>query len=74
MAWIRAVDETDPKLQIVELNGKDVDYLVRTGELTCGKSNVFEIYLDGQKNERLPISLDSFGYPKISETRQLSVL
>lgn len=49
IAWIRAVDETDPKLRIVELNGKDVDYLVRTRELTRGQKNVFEIYLDGQR-------------------------
>ena len=49
MAWIRAVDETDPRLRTVELIGNDIDYLVRTRELTRGKKNVFEIYLDGQK-------------------------
>jgi hypothetical protein len=42
IAWIRAVDETDPKLRFANDSG----YLVRSAELKPGK-NRFEIKLDG---------------------------
>jgi len=48
IAWVRAVDESDPKLKMVELDGEEVPYLVRTRELKPGK-NVFEIYLNGER-------------------------
>jgi hypothetical protein len=40
VAWIRAVDATDPKLNVVS------DGMVRTRALVSGR-NVFEIYVDG---------------------------
>ena len=49
MAWIRAVDETDPKLRKYQLNGIEVPYLVRTVELKPDMKNVFEIYVDGER-------------------------
>lgn len=44
VAWVRAVDEANPKLR--ETNG--FFYLVRSVDLLAGK-NVFEIYLDGER-------------------------
>ena len=48
VAWVRAVDETDPKLRIA--NG--IPYLVRTINLESGK-NVIEVYLDGERIRRV---------------------
>jgi hypothetical protein len=42
VAWIRAVDATDPKLNVAS------DGMVRTRALVSGK-NVFEIYVDGER-------------------------
>lgn len=47
-AWIRAVDQSDPKLR--RANG--FDYLVRSIELTSGK-NTFEIFVDGERVRRV---------------------
>ena len=44
IAWVRAVDESDPKLSFA--NG--FSYLVRTVELSPGK-NRFEILVDGER-------------------------
>ena len=49
VAWIRAEDDPDPKLRIIEsgpMTGSN--YLVRTREMVEGK-NVFEIYVDGER-------------------------
>lgn len=43
IAWVRTVDETDPKLH--------KGYLVRTLKLKPGK-NVFEVYVDGERIRR----------------------
>lgn len=51
-AWVRAVDETDPKLRLAS----DSYYLVRTYTLVPGK-NAFEIYLDGERLWRAAYSL-----------------
>ncbi len=42
VAWIRAVDATDPKLNVAS------DGMVRTRALVSGR-NVFEIYVDGER-------------------------
>lgn len=47
IAWVRAVDATDPKLRTA--NGSS--YLVRTVEFAAGK-NVLEVYLDGVRTTR----------------------
>lgn len=52
IAWIRAEDETDPKLRVItEGHMKGATYLVRDRDLPVGK-NVFEIYLNGERIER----------------------
>jgi hypothetical protein len=43
-AWIRAIDESDPKLR--RANGSY--YLVRSVKLNKGK-NIFEVYQDGER-------------------------
>ena len=48
IAWIRAVDESDPKLRTA--NGSH--YLVRTLDLELGK-NVIEIYVGGERVRRV---------------------
>ena len=52
IAWVRAVDGTDPKLR--SANG--FYYLVRTVELVEGQKNVFEIYVDGERTTRTAYS------------------
>lgn len=44
VAWVRAVEATDPKL----LKANGAHYMVRTRELVAGK-NSFEIYVDGAR-------------------------
>ena len=57
IAWIRAVDNTDPKLRVItEGPMTGAVYLVRDIDLEPGK-NVFEIYVDGQRVERRIASL-----------------
>jgi hypothetical protein len=52
IAWIRAVDETDPKLRLVtEGPMAGIGYLVRTVNLVGGK-NALEIYVDGERLRR----------------------
>ena len=48
IAWINAVDNSDPKLR--SANG--AYYLVRTADLKIGK-NVLEIYVDGTREKRV---------------------
>lgn len=48
IAWVRAVDETDPKLR--KANG--FNYLVRTVNLKAGQKNAVEIYVDGERVRR----------------------
>lgn len=48
IAWVRAVDETDPKLRTT--NG--FHYLVRTVELKPGMKNAVEIYVNGERQRR----------------------
>lgn len=48
IAWIRAADETDPKLRKVN----NLYYLVRTVNLKDGK-NALEVYLDGERLRRV---------------------
>ena len=48
IAWVRAVDATDPKLRTA--NGSA--YLVRTVEFVEGQKNVLEVYLDGVRTTR----------------------
>ena len=48
IAWVRAVDATDPKLRTA--NG--FSYLVRTVELKPGMKNAVEIYVDGVRERR----------------------
>lgn len=49
IAWVRALDEADPKLSKAMVGGVEVSYLVRTVELMPDVKNVFEIYVDGQR-------------------------
>jgi subtilisin family serine protease len=52
IAWIRAVDETDPKLRLVtEGPMAGIGYLVRTVSLVGGK-NALEIYVEGERLRR----------------------
>jgi hypothetical protein len=51
IAWVRALDNTDPKLRFA--NG--AYYLVRTIDLAEGK-NVFEIFVDGERVRRVAYS------------------
>jgi subtilisin family serine protease len=56
IAWIRAVDETDPKLRLVsEGPMAGIAYLVRTVNLAGGK-NALEIYLNGERLRRTAYS------------------
>jgi hypothetical protein len=56
IAWIRAVDATDPKLRVVtEGPMTGANYLVRTVKLQPGK-NVLEVYIDGQRTTRVAYS------------------
>ena len=48
IAWIRAVDNTDPKLRFAN----DTHYLVRTVNLTEGK-NAIEIFVTGERVGRV---------------------
>jgi hypothetical protein len=48
IAWVRAIDATDPKLRTA--NG--FSYLVRTVELEPGMKNAVEIYVDGIRERR----------------------
>ena len=49
VAWIRAEDNSDPKLRVIESGPMTgANYLVRTREMVEGK-NVFEIYVDGER-------------------------
>lgn len=47
IAWVRAVDETDPKLR----SSDQGPYLVRTVDLAPGK-NVVEVFVDGERIRR----------------------
>lgn len=51
IAWVRAVDEADPKLRFAS----DSYYLVRTVELSEGK-NAIEIFVDGERQRRAAYS------------------
>lgn len=51
IAWVRAEDETDPKLRFAN----DAYYLVRTVELSEGK-NAIEIFVDGERQRRAAYS------------------
>jgi hypothetical protein len=56
IAWIRAVDATDPKLRVVtEGPMTGANYLVRTVKLQKGK-NVLEVYIDGERTTRVSYS------------------
>ena len=56
IAWIRAVDESDPKLRVVtEGPMTGANYLVRTVKLQKGK-NVLEVYIDGERTTRVAYS------------------
>jgi subtilisin family serine protease len=56
IAWIRAVDETDPKLRLVtEGPMAGIGYLVRTVNLVGGK-NALEIYVNGERVRRTAYS------------------
>lgn len=49
VAWVRAADETDPKLRVIESGPMaGSNYLVRTRALVSGK-NIFEINVDGER-------------------------
>ena len=48
IAWINAVDNSDPKLR----SASGAYYLVRTANLKTGK-NVLEIYVDGTREARV---------------------
>jgi hypothetical protein len=50
VAWVRAIDESDPKLRVITDVGPmaGVSYLVRTVSLKPGK-NRFEIRVEGQR-------------------------
>jgi subtilisin family serine protease len=57
IAWIRAVDETDPKLRIVtEGPMAGIGYLVRTVNLQPGR-NVLEIFVDNVRERRVIYTL-----------------
>ena len=45
IAWIRATDESDPKLRVTNI----ASYMVRTVRLVPGQKNALEIYLDGER-------------------------
>lgn len=53
IAWVRAVDEADPKLRVA--NG--FSYLVRTVNLVRGQKNVLEIFVDGERLRRAAYTL-----------------
>lgn len=56
IAWVRAVDETDPKLRVITSGPMTgANYLVRTVDLLEGK-NVLEIYVDGERVRRTSYS------------------
>ena len=56
IAWIRAVDETDPKLRVItEGPMTGANYLVRTVKLNPGK-NALEVYIDGVRTTRVAYS------------------
>lgn len=56
IAWVRAIDETDPKLRVITSGPMiGANYLVRTVDLKIGK-NVLEIYLDGERVRRTAYS------------------
>jgi hypothetical protein len=48
IAWVNAVDSTDPKLRSAD----GVPYLVRTVDLVPGMKNVVEIHVDGVRVKR----------------------
>jgi hypothetical protein len=53
IAWVRAIDATDPKLRTVTAGPMaGVSYLVRTITLQPGK-NALEIYVDGERVRRV---------------------
>lgn len=52
IAWVRAMDNTDPKLRFAN----DAYYLVRTVELSDGK-NAIEIFVDGERVRRAAYTL-----------------
>ncbi len=48
IAWVRAVDDTDPKLRVITSGSMaGANYLVRTVDLVVGMKNVIEVYVDG---------------------------
>lgn len=49
IAWVRAVDQTDPKLRTYTVDGVKIPYLVRNVTLTPGIKNAFEIYIEGKR-------------------------
>ena len=52
IAWVRAIDATDPKLRVVTSGPMSgANYLVRTVNLARGK-NVLEVYVDGVRTTR----------------------
>lgn len=56
IAWVRAVDATDPKLRVVTSGPMTgANYLVRTVNLIKGK-NILEIYVDGKRLTRTAYS------------------
>jgi hypothetical protein len=56
IAWVRAVDATDPKLRLVTTGPMaGANYLVRTVNLKKGK-NVLEIFVDGKRLTRTAYS------------------
>lgn len=54
IAWVRTVDEMDPKL----FRSQSLSYLVRTRELAQGE-NKFEILVDGKSTKSLTLMSDS---------------
>jgi hypothetical protein len=52
VAWVRAVDATDPKLRKTSSNES---YFVRTSSLVRGK-NAVEIFVDGERVKRASFS------------------
>ena len=56
IAWVRAIDETDPKLRVITSGPMTgANYLVRTVDLLEGK-NILEIYVDGERVRRTAYS------------------
>jgi hypothetical protein len=56
IAWVRAMDETDPKLRVITSGPMTgANYLVRTVDLLEGK-NILEIYVDGERVRRTAYS------------------